>query len=474
MVTMAWLPFGMAIGSKGINAPSVLFNSLHLFNSVYSSTVILYNESNFFERIASLKEKKIQLNDRQWQAVRHGDGPMLVLAGPGSGKTTVITCRIHYMIRRLMISPGKILVVTFSKSAAEQMQRRFQGLDENSNCSGVTFGTFHAVFFKFLREYYRYSLENVLRENERREIIKKILTERQLYIDDEFLTSVTNEISLVKNEMFDLSYYNSACIGTDEFRLLYAEYESFKRDTGKIDFDDMLILCYNLFNTEPQQLERWQARYPYIMIDEFQDINHVQYECIRLLSAPNHHLFAVGDDDQSIYRFRGSRPEFLLRFPEDYAGTQQVVLDTNYRSTNEIIEFSNKLIAENQIRFNKTITGTNKKGAPPVFIVSDDQTKEARGIAVRILSMLKQGADLNEIAVIYRVNIQSRALSDALMQMNIPYQVKDEAPSVYEHWIARDIHAYLRVSQHQKTTYEPDAERITSPTVLSAKPFWKE
>ena len=398
----------------------------------------------------------MNLNESQWQAVSHKDGPLMVLAGPGSGKTTVITYRALQLIKAGGIPPWQILVITFSKAAATEMEHRFKVLSGGEDC---TFGTFHAIFFRVLRKRYGYGLEQVLQEGERREIVRRLLSQSGIEADEDMLIAVRNEMSLVKNELHDLQYYNSSAMGADEFRQLFAQYEETKASQNKIDFDDMLTLCYRLWQQEPDCLAFWQQKFPYIMIDEFQDINHVQYECMRMLSTAPHHLCIVGDDDQSIYRFRGARPEFLLRFPKDYPEVQQVILETNYRSTDPIISFSNSIIAQNQVRYDKSIVGTQKKGPKPKIIKCTDQNHEAAFVASRV----RKHPNFDEVAIIYRTNMQARAFVDAFMQANIPYVVKDEISVIYEHWIAQDIFAYLRLSRGLGDS--KDVERVIN------KPF---
>jgi len=381
----------------------------------------------------------MDLNKSQQQAIFHKEGPMMVLAGPGSGKTTVISHRALQLVES-GVPPWQILVITFSKAAATEMENRFKSLSEGENC---TFGTFHAIFFRILRQRYGFGLEQVMQEYERREIIKKLLADAGIAADEDMQSEVRNEISLVKNELHDLQYYNSVSMGADEFRQVFNQYEDLKQEQNKIDFDDMLTLCYKLWKTEPNNLVAWQQKFPYIMVDEFQDINHVQYECMRMLSAKPHHLFVVGDDDQSIYRFRGARPEFLLRFPEDFPNVKRVLLETNYRSTNQVISFSNGLISQNKLRYDKVIKGTGKSGPKPKIVKCKDQNHEAASIAAKI----KKSKNFDEIAVVYRVNMQARAFMDAFMQANIPYVVKDEISIIYEHWIAQDMFAYLRLSR---------------------------
>jgi DNA helicase-2/ATP-dependent DNA helicase PcrA len=402
------------------------------------------------------------LNENQSQAAAHKDGPMLVLAGPGSGKTAVITHRAAHMVSRHGIPPQNILVVTYSKNAAEQMKRRFGQLLPSAP---VAFGTFHAVFYKILRTHRRLGLENIVKDGERKELVKRLLKEQGYLLEEDGIKTVLNELSLVRNDLMDLRYFHSSAIADDTFAYVCGKYQEYKDEGGKIDFDDMLCLCYEMFVSEPDTLGYWQSRFPYIMIDEFQDINKVQYEAVRLLASPGNNLFVVGDDDQSVYRFRGARPEFLLNFPKDYSNTRSVVLDTNYRSTDEIIGYSNGIISGNSQRYGKDMRGTGRSGVKPVFIKPDDQNSEAAEIAKQIKTLIANGVQLEEIAVIYRVNIQSRAFADAFLHMNIPYRVRDEAPVIYEHWAAQDIFAYLRLSVDRPACFNADELRIIN------KPF---
>lgn len=346
------------------------------------------------------------------------------------------------------------------------MQRRYS---EQGGEGGASFGTFHSTFFRMLRKKHGYSIEEIINDGERRNAVKAFLSEKQYDPDDEMLSNLLTEMSLVRNELHDLTHYHSKTIGTDDFLELCESYEKYKADRKKIDFDDMLCLTYEMLRENPRELEYWRNKYPYIMIDEFQDINRVQYEIVKLLAAPQNNLFIVGDDDQSIYRFRGSRPEFLLNFPKDFPETAQITLETNYRSTDEIIAYANKTIAPNKQRYAKNIHGTASHGKPPIFLVSDDQNHEAVQIATLIRNLWKKGANLDKIAIAFRTNIQSRAFMDAFLNMNIPFTSRDEAPTIYEHWLAEDLFAYLRVAQRlwlrQKTGYDPDAARIIN------KPF---
>ena len=406
------------------------------------------------------------LNESQKIAADHFDGPMMVLAGPGSGKTSVITARSVIMAKK--VDPRQILVITFSKSAANEMKRRFCEMFSNEP-PPVVFGTFHSVFFRMLRESKNYNIDQLVNDGERRNVIKSYLARLKYALEEETVSSVINELSLIRNELIDLTHYHSKTIAADDFLKLDELYEQYKKENGKIDFDDMLTHAYNMLSSDSSELSKWQRRYAYMMVDEFQDINRVQYEAMNLLARPKNNIFIVGDDDQSIYRFRGSRPEFLLNFPKDFANTKHITLTTNYRSTDSIINYANNLISQNEVRYSKQIIGTGKKGPKPVILKSEDQNAEAIKIGELIRNMVKQGVALDEIAVAFRLNMQARAFIDAFLNMNIPFKSRDEIPILYNHWIAEDIYAYLRLAgrlrQKQSGGFDADAERIIN------KPF---
>jgi len=390
--------------------------------------------------------KNIKLNDKQVEAVCHNLGPMMVLAGPGSGKTTVIIHRIKTLIEKYGVLPRDILVITFTKAAAVEMKNRFMKICELND--GVSFGTFHSYFFRILRNSFDYNLDNLIKEDEKKSIIRAIIHEKELIIEDEeeYINNALNEISLVKNELIDCEKYKTSNFGKSEFISLFNGYEAIKETNNKIDFDDMICKCYEKLSLNQGILEKWKNRYKYILIDEFQDINKAQYECIKLLTNKNSNIFIVGDDDQSIYKFRGARPEFLLRFPKDFNNVEKIVLDINYRSTTQIINLGNAVIKSNRNRYKKIIKGTKKDGKVPILIKSNDIGSEASEIARRIIKYRDNfNFDLNKVAVIYRTNIQARAIVDAFMDFNIPYQLKDEVPSIYEHRISKDIFAYLNL-----------------------------
>ncbi len=386
-------------------------------------------------------------NHQQRMAVEHVDHPCLVLAGPGSGKTTVITHRTKKLIEEEGISPSNILVITFTKAAAMEMQQRFLQLMGGKRLP-VSFGTFHAVYFQILKYAYNYRAENIIREEKKYEILRNIVHKTELDISDEneFVANLISEISNVKGEMLDVAYYYSKNCPEEVFKKIFREYNDTLIRANLIDFDDMLVMCYELLTKRKDILKLWQDKYRYILIDEFQDINRVQYEVIRLLAKPQDNLFIVGDDDQSIYRFRGARPEIMLNFEKDYPETKKIILDTNYRSTPEIVAAAGKLIRNNKKRFEKQIRAERENGSKPVILPFDNVYKECNYILEEIEQLIAKGLTYQDMAVLYRTNTNPRTLLEKLMEHNIPFCMKDVIPNLYDHFIAKDIIAYINAA----------------------------
>ena len=264
--------------------------------------------------------------------------------------------------------------------------------------------------------------------------------------DDETIGQVINEISYVKNELMDKRDFKSEVLTNDEFIKVYNFYEEYKQQMNKIDFDDMLIKTYELLKNNKAALDRVRSVYRYILVDEFQDINKVQFEALKLIANPSNNIFVVGDEDQSIYGFRGSRPDFLLEFEEYFSNTKKVLLDINYRSKGEIINIANRLIEKNTNRYEKVIKCGQGNGAKVNYISPEDSEEEAVYIAKDIKNKVQEDyTEYTDFAVIYRTNIQSRALVDVFMDMRIPFVVKDSIVTIYDHWAAQDILAYLRI-----------------------------
>ena len=396
----------------------------------------------------------MEFNDAQKTALSHRDGPMMVLAGPGSGKTTVITHRIKRLLEQ-GVSPSGILVITFTKAAAREMKERFFSLmkqeGENSErvseAEVVSFGTFHAVFYHILRLAYGFSGNNIISEEDKKKYFKDFIEASGLDVEDtgEFIAALINEISYVKGNRIDPACYYSGNCPEEWFKKLYAGYEDMLRDKGKLDFDDMLVLCYELFSERRDILSAWQKKYKYILVDEFQDINRLQYEIVKMLALPENNLFIVGDDDQSIYRFRGARPEIMLGFEKDFPGAKRVLLAENYRSTRDIVETSLRLISHNKVRFEKKLLPTHGAGRPVDINVYKSPVEEAEAIARRIRQYEQAGYPYTDMAVLFRTGISSGLLAEKLMEYNIPFIMRDVIPNFYSHWIAKDMLSYLEL-----------------------------
>jgi DNA helicase-2/ATP-dependent DNA helicase PcrA len=372
----------------------------------------------------------------------------MVLAGPGSGKTAVITQRTQNLITEYQVDPANILVITFTKAAALEMKQRFLLLRGESR-TRVTFGTFHAVFFMVLKTAYHFESSNIISEEQKYQLMREIVSYHHLEYRDEneFLGNLIGEVSKVKNERIALANFYSSQCGEEVFRKIYTEYDRRLRGNRLIDFDDMLLYTYELFSQRKDILAAWQNKYRYILIDEFQDINQLQFDIVKLMAEPQNNLFVVGDDDQSIYRFRGSKPELMLNFPKVYPDCKQILLDTNYRSDANIVETSKRLIAHNKDRFSKDIRA--KKSAKQAVRVCCYESQRAENLAIikDIREKTKETADYSRFAVLFRTNTQPRLLSEQLMEYNIPFQMKDRMPNLYDHWIAKDVLTYIRIAQ---------------------------
>lgn len=411
-----------------------------------------------------------ELNEAQRQAVTHYNGPMLVLAGPGSGKTFTITERIRYLIEEHGVNPNSILVITFTKAAATEMRQRYQKLNSNRS-GGVRFGTFHAIFFMILKHAYRYTADNIIRDEMRRDILKSLVNKTELEIQDEneFINDLESEISRVKGERIDLSNYYSPLCSTDIFREIFRNYQQILERKRLIDFDDMLVYCYELLKERPDIRKMWQQQFQYILIDEFQDISRIQYDVVRLLGETNRNIFIVGDDDQSIYGFRGAKPDIMKQFLKDYPEAKQCLLGINYRCASQIVEAAGRVIGHNKNRLPKEIIAAKKRNFSkelhtvneidnPKDIYSNQNsdvveikefarlTEENEAIRDKILAYRKAGISYSEMAVLFRTNTQARSLSSKLMEFNIPFMMKERLPNLYEHWIVQDVMTYVRVA----------------------------
>ena len=393
-----------------------------------------------------------QLNREQELAVDHIDGPCMVIAGPGSGKTRVIAHRIMNMVKHHHIPPTRILAISFTKASAVEMKNRTTSLGQDERLKKVDFATFHSVFFRILRRYDGVRLEDLLSEGDRFKLAKTILKHLKVKdFSDDDVSDVLGEISYVKNDLIDYRLYQSDTFESEVFEQVFVMYEREKKRLGKIDFDDMLIKAFALLKKNEQVLSIVRQVFRYILIDEFQDINRVQFEVIRLIASPNNNLFVVGDEDQSIYGFRGARPDFMLNFGKYFVGAKKIILKDNYRSKKSIVEVSQRLIKNNKNRYEKEIRASRDEDSKIRFIMPKDSDDEATQIASQIKKLVEKNSkeySYENFAVIYRTNRQARPFVDAFMDQRIPFVLKDSAKTIYEHWVSLDILAYLRLAMN--------------------------
>ena len=405
----------------------------------------------------------MKFNHAQMSAIEHKDGPILVLAGPGSGKTATLVERTKNLIVNHGVNPSNILVITFTKAAANEMNQRFESEMTVASNEGeqshiaygskgygrVTFGTFHAIFFMILKLAYHYEASNIVTEEVRRQVIREAILHHGLEYRDEneLISGILGEIGLVKNSRIPLEHFYSTQCGENIFRKIYEQYEEFLRKHRRIDFDDMLLLTYELFTKRSDILQAWQRKYQYILVDEFQDISQIQYEIVKMLALPENNLFMVGDDDQSIYRFRGSKPEIMLHVPKDYPDVCQIALDINYRSQPAIIEAAQKLISHNIQRFSKLVQADKKECKTVVYRQFNNQRDEILYILKQIEENQKAGLALSDMAILFRTNMQPRFLMEQLMAYNVDFKTRDQIPNLYEHWIAKDIRTYIEIAR---------------------------
>ena len=396
----------------------------------------------------------MSLNAAQQKAASHYEGPCMVLAGPGSGKTLTITKRIEYLINKYEVRPEEILVITFTKYAANEMKYRFHN-EMGGKGLPVTFGTFHGIFYGILKWAYRFTSANILSEEEKFQLLKQILLfpeiEFEIMVEDEqdYIKDLSSEIGKVKNELLDVDTYVSVQHGS-VFNQIFKLYESQRKKMRKVDFDDMLVLCYNLFRTRPDILELWQKKFKFILVDEFQDVNRVQYDVLKMLAAPENNLFVVGDDDQSIYEFRGAKPEIMLGFEKDFPDTKKILLDVNYRSAGNIMKAALRVIGYNKKRFPKKIHTSKDKGESVHIQEVKDMAEESKYVIKKIKEYQKQDVRLSEMAVLYRTQSDARVIAEKLMEYQIPFRMKEHIHNIYEHFIARNLKSYLKIAQGER------------------------
>ena len=398
---------------------------------------------------------KQKLDETQQKAVTHGEGPLLVTAGPGSGKTTVITHHITHLIEHQGISPKEILVITFTKSAATEMKERFLRLTGERNTE-VVFGTFHAFFYQILRQSGGFDHNSILKEKEKYTILRDILKAKKIYFyENSFLEDLLGEISQAKNKN-DLENFESILVENEVFKSIYLEYQRRKNSLHKIDFDDMVLNCHTLLLQENTILRKWQEAFRFILVDEFQDINPMQYEIIKMLAQKHHNIFAVGDEDQSIYSFRGANPKICFQFLEDFPEAKQIFLTTNYRCHKDIVEASKQVISHNKDRFQKEIRAVedsvntlnnskNHKNNIQIFQYHYEQ--ESYEALAKQLKEYQKEHRLTECAILFRTNMISPLFMQELKKRNIPYHMKANCKDWQENTVVKDVLAYLALAE---------------------------
>ena len=393
----------------------------------------------------------MKLNRGQDEAIKHGNGPCMVLAPPGSGKTLIVTERTRYLIEESGVRPDQILVITFTRYAAREMKERFERLTAGKNYP-VTFGTFHSIFYGILKCAYGIGANNLMSEKESSVLLQEVLDQTDIEStpevedEEELVRGLLREVGMVKNGLCHLKDFHSKYLAQDEFAEVFRSYEHQKKELKKFDFDDMLVQCYALFRKKPEILQGWQKRFQYILIDEFQDINRVQYEVIRMLAAPRYNLFVVGDDDQSIYGFRGAKPELMLYMKQEFPSLRTISLTVNYRSTEFITGAAARVILHNDTRFYKRVQSFRGRGQNVHVQEVLDEQEEAQYVTEEIQKKLDQGIKPGEIAVLFRAAVQARMISEILSEHRIPFEMRDYVTNFYRHFIVKDMMAYLQLA----------------------------
>jgi DNA helicase II / ATP-dependent DNA helicase PcrA len=401
----------------------------------------------------TLEQAGILLNSSQIEAVRHHDGPLLTLAGAGSGKTTVLICRTGYLIAVRRVNPRQILLLTFSSKAAAEMKERLGQLPAISpEAAGrVEARTFHSFFLYFLRR--QGYEEEILSDTSRQHMLLKRIM-RSMNLQDSYQPeTLLSVLSSYKMNMIGLEDLPDKTDQEKELKEIFTLYERWKEENRKLDFDDVLLKSYYLLQRSPGLLEALQNRFRYVMNDEFQDTNKLQYKLLRMLAYPENNIMAVGDDDQTIYTFNGAKSEFILRFDKQFPGATVVTLDINYRSTDSIIGLGNEIIRRNVNRRKKTLKAVKPSAAAmaPRYMRPSDQDEEAASVIFHMLDAVEAGRrSLGDFAVLYRSASNARAILEQLVLRGIPFVDFGDGQLLYEHGVVKPLIAHLRLSLHRR------------------------
>ena len=343
-------------------------------------------------------------------------------------------------------------MVTFSKAAATEMKERFDAMVDGRHLP-VRFGTFHSVFFQILRAAYNYEAKDIVTPALKYRFLEEALGETGYETDDrrEFLEDVEKEISKVKGDGIDINCYYSANCPEQVFRDIYNGYQQRLQRHRCLDFDDMIVYTYQLLTARDDILARWQQQFHYILIDEFQDINRLQYENICMLARPENNLFIVGDDDQSIYGFRGARPDIMLAFPGQFPGAKKLILGVNYRCSSQILKAAGKLIAHNKKRYAKELTAHAGKVEGIHISRCRDLPSEADKIVSCLQEYQRRGIAYTDMAVLFRTNMQMRTLAGKLMEHGLPFTMRENLPNMFDTWMAKDLLCYVELAMGDRS-----------------------
>ncbi|ALC91825.1 ATP-dependent DNA helicase Rep [Bacillus sp. FJAT-18017] len=443
------LPKGRAIGT--VTATLGFQAAQALAISTRSKVETIPTLENPHDYIKLLEAEGFTLDGNQAAAVTQTEGPILVLAGAGSGKTRVLTARTAYMMDVGGIDPSEIMLVTFTTKAAQEMKSRLLRYPNmrSERLSKLVSGTFHSIFYRILMhaDGGKWRQDKLLKKEWQREKIVKDSGRELGFSEKDYAYDLAlQQIGFWKNSLLLPKDVKAESDWEETALLLYERYEQFKQIQGLFDFDDMLTGCHELFQSRPEILQMYQERFHYFLIDEFQDINKVQYELIKMLSARSKNVCAVGDDDQTIYSFRGSSPEFLLNFESDFPGTRLILLNQNYRSSHEIVAAANRIISYNKKRRRKEMAANMSIGLPPVVFFPHDEEEEATMIVTDIQEKIASGADPSEFAILYRTHAGSRAVFERLASSNLPFRIEQDAESFYERRTVKTVLGFLKLA----------------------------
>jgi DNA helicase-2/ATP-dependent DNA helicase PcrA len=384
----------------------------------------------------------MKYNSEQQAAVLHQDGPALVLAGPGSGKTAVITGRVQALISQYHIPPSQILVVTFTRAAAREMEERFRRLSDGE--AAVTFGTIHAISYKILRVSRPRAAYSVISPAARRRLIREALAEAGLEPEGERTEELEAEILARKSAPDKAAGGESGILPPEVFERVFAAYESRRREAGLLDFEDLLRECLELFENR-SVLNWWQDRFRYLLVDEFQDVNSLQYRFLQQLAAGRNNLFAVGDEDQTIYGFRGARQKIILGFPKEYPGTEVYRLEACYRCSSRILGAAEQMIRCNRQRFAKKLRSLAGIGEMPRLYAFPEKKDELEALVRAVRREHQAGTEYQQMAVLARTRFGLRQAAAALWKAGVPYRREEDPGGDYQVPAALDLFAYLRL-----------------------------